>query len=299
MPPIGQPPHESRTASSSDPMEKPFYKHRWPYVVLGAAMLIAVASGVVLGRVMRFDLPDVRALEDYNPPVMTSVLARDASLVESFAEERRILIEYRDVPQAFLQALIATEDSNFYRHPGFDLKGIVRALWSDVRHMEMKQGASTLTQQLARNLFLHRDKTIRRKLQEVVLALEIERQYTKQEILHFYCNQIYMGHGRYGLEAASGHYFGKTANDLTLTEAATLAGLIQRPEVDLALPQPAAGAGATQLRPAQDGRRGLPERVRGLRGGGPAAGGGSAAPAGESRPVFRRGRAPLAAAGIR
>ena len=123
--PIGQPPHESRTASDPDPMHKPFYRHRWPYVVLGAAMLIAVASGVVLGRVMRFDLPDVRALEDYNPPVMTSVLARDDSLVESFAEERRILIEYRDVPPAFLQALIATEDSNFYNHPGFDLKGIM------------------------------------------------------------------------------------------------------------------------------------------------------------------------------
>lgn len=179
---------------------------------------------------MQFDLPDVRALQDYNPPVMTSVLANDDSLVESFAEERRILIEYRDVPPAFVQALIATEDSNFYNHPGFDLKGIIRALWSDLRHMEMKQGASTLTQQLARNLFLHRDKTIRRKLQEVVLALEIERQYTKQEILHFYCNQIYMGHGRYGIEAASGHYFGKSATELTLTEAATIAGLIQRPE---------------------------------------------------------------------
>lgn len=230
MPPIGQPPHESRIASNSDSMRKPFYKHRWPYVVLGTAMLLAVVSGVVLGQVMQFDLPDVRALEDYNPPVMTSVLARDDSLVESFAEERRILIEYRDVPPAFLQALIATEDSNFYNHPGFDLKGIIRALWSDLRHMEMKQGASTLTQQLARNLFLHRDKTIKRKLQEVVLALEIERQYTKQEILHFYCNQIYMGHGRYGLEAAAGHYFGKSASDLNLTEAATIAGLIQRPE---------------------------------------------------------------------
>jgi penicillin-binding protein 1A len=210
-------------------MQEPFYKRRWPYAVLGAGIVVAVISGVVLGQVMQFDLPDVRALEDYNPPVMTSVLASDGSLVESFAEERRILIEYRDVPPAFLQALIATEDSNFHNHPGFDLKGIIRALWSDLRHMKMKQGASTLTQQLARNLFLHRDKTIRRKLQEVVLALEIERQYTKQEILHFYCNQIYMGHGRYGLEAASRHYFGKSAIELTLTESTTLAGLIQRP----------------------------------------------------------------------
>ena len=229
MTPIGEPPHESRIPSDPHSMHKPFYKHRWPYAVLAGAVLLAAISGVVLGQVMQFDLPDVRALEDYNPPVMTSVLANDGSLVESFAEEKRILIEYRDVPSSFLQALIATEDSNFYSHPGFDLKGIIRALWSDLRHMKMKQGASTLTQQLARNLFLHRDKTIRRKLQEVVLALEIERQYTKQEILHFYCNQIYMGHGRYGLEAAAGHYFAKSATELTLTEAATLAGLIQRP----------------------------------------------------------------------
>jgi penicillin-binding protein 1A len=193
--------------------------------VLGAAL-----AGSVFGRFVQFDLPDVRALDDYNPPVMTTVLARDGSMIASFAEERRILIDLHDIPQAFLQALIATEDSSFYSHPGIDLKGILRALWSDLRHMKLKQGASTLTQQLARNLFLHPDKTIRRKLQEVVLAVEIERLYTKPEILRFYCNQIYTGHGRYGIEAASRHYFGKPASEMSLVESATLAGLIQRPE---------------------------------------------------------------------
>ncbi len=126
--------------------------------------------------------------------------------------------------------MISIEDSNFYRHTGIDFRGIARAVISDVRKMRLAQGASTLTQQLARNLFLHPEKTITRKIQEAVLALEIERQYTKQEILRYYANQIYMGHGRYGLEAASRYYFGKPARELSLVESATIAGLIQRPE---------------------------------------------------------------------
>jgi penicillin-binding protein 1A len=203
---------------------------RWPYVVLGAGLVLALISGASLGYFLRFDLPDVRALEDYNPPVMSKVLASDGTEVATFAEERRILIEYHDIPESFRQALIATEDADFYDHTGIDVKGIVRAAWSDLRRLRLEQGASTLTQQLARNLFLHRRKTIRRKLQEAVLALEIERQYTKEEILRFYCNQIYMGHGRYGLEAASRHYFSKPARELNLIESAVIAGLIQRPE---------------------------------------------------------------------
>ena len=227
MPPEGAPPPEP---ASVEPGPRPFYRRRGLYAVVALAAFLAALAGVLLGRFLQFDLPDVRALEDYSPPVMTRVMSRDGSMVAAFAEERRILIEYHDVPETFLQALIATEDSHFYHHPGVDLRGIARAAWSDVRHMRMKEGASTLTQQLARNLFLHPDKTIRRKLQEVVLALEIERHYTKQEILRFYCNQVYMGHGRYGLEAAARHYFGKSARELSLTEAATIAGLIQRPE---------------------------------------------------------------------
>ena len=203
---------------------------RWPLFGLGALVLLASASGASLGYFMRFDLPDVRALQDYSPPVTTRVLDSSGGLLDTFAEQRRILIDYRDIPVVFRTALLATEDSNFLRHTGIDFKGVVRAAWRDLTRLELAQGASTLTQQLARNLFLHRDKTIRRKLQEAVLALEIERQYTKQEILAFYCNQIYMGHGRYGLEAAARFYFDKPARELELAEAAMLAGLIQRPE---------------------------------------------------------------------
>jgi penicillin-binding protein 1A len=203
---------------------------RWPFRALLVGLVASATLGALAGYFMRFDLPDVRALEDYNPPQMTRVVAADGAMLETFAEQRRILIEYRDIPQVFLQALIASEDANFYRHTGIDLKGVLRAAWRDLRSLRLAQGASTLTQQLARNLFLKPDKTIRRKVQEALLALEIERQYTKQEILGFYCNQIYMGHGRYGLEAASRFYFGVPARELQLVEAATLAGLIQRPE---------------------------------------------------------------------
>ncbi len=182
-----------------------------------------------MGYFLRLDLPDVRALEDYNPPVMSRVLAVDHSTVATFAEQRRILIDYHDIPVSFQQALIAVEDSNFHRHTGIDFRGIARAAISDVRRMRLAQGASTLTQQLARNLFLHPQKTITRKVQEALLALEIERQYTKQEILRYYSNQIYMGHGRYGLEAAARYYFGKPARPQTHPQTATIARLEKRP----------------------------------------------------------------------
>jgi penicillin-binding protein 1A len=199
-------------------------------VVLSALTVLAAIAGTALGYLLRFDLPDVRALEDYSPPVMTRVLTPEGELVHTFAEERRILIEFREIPQVFQDALVSVEDADFHEHTGIDLKGVARAVWRDLQSLRLAEGASTLTQQLARNLFLHPEKTIKRKVQEAILALEIERQYTKEEILRFYANQIYMGHGRYGLEAASRHYFGKTARELTLPEAATLAGLIQRPE---------------------------------------------------------------------
>jgi penicillin-binding protein 1A len=220
----------SRRESSRESADRQPFHRRWPFRFIAVATVLAAILGAAGGYFMRFDLPDVRALEDYDPPQMTQVVAADGSTLDTFADQRRILIEYRDIPAVFRDALVAAEDAGFYRHTGIDLKGIVRAAWRDLRSLRLAQGASTLTQQLARNLFLKRDKTIRRKLQEALLALEIERQYTKQEILAFYCNQIYMGHGRYGLEAASRFYFGTPARELDLAEAATLAGLIQRPE---------------------------------------------------------------------
>jgi penicillin-binding protein 1A len=205
-------------------------RRRWPYVLVGGLLAFAALSGASLGYFLRLDLPNVRALEEYTPNVMTRVLASDGQVVDTFAEQRRILIDYREIPGYFREALIATEDKNFQSHPGIDFQGVLRAAWADVRDLKLSEGASTLTMQLARDLFLHRQKTWSRKIREALLALEIERYYTKEEILSFYCNQVYMGHGRYGLEAASRYYLDKPARELTLPESALLAGIIQRPE---------------------------------------------------------------------
>jgi len=199
-------------------------------LVLGALLLPAMLGGAAIGHGLKLDLPDVEALDRYTPPLNTRVLARDGATIGSFGEQRRTLLAQKDIPKVFLQALVAVEDSNFYQHGGLDFKGIARAAWHDLTTLSFQQGASTLTQQLSRNLFLKPDKTPRRKLQEMLLAMEIEQRYSKDEILRMYCNQVYMGHGRYGLEAASQFYFGKHAQELDLAESALLAGLIQRPE---------------------------------------------------------------------
>jgi penicillin-binding protein 1A len=199
-------------------------------LVLGALLLPAALGGVALGRGLKLDLPDVEALDRYTPPLNTRVVAADGTTIGSFGEQRRTLLAQKDIPKVFLQALVAVEDASFYEHGGVDLKGIARAAWHDLTTMSFEQGASTLTQQLSRNLFLKPDKTPRRKLQEMLLAMEIERRYSKDEILRMYCNQVYMGHGHYGLEAASQYYLAKHASELDLAESALLAGLIQRPE---------------------------------------------------------------------
>jgi penicillin-binding protein 1A len=203
---------------------------RWPVMLLLGVLVVAVAGGAGAGYFLKLDLPDIRGLDDYTPPLMTRVLAADGTPVGSFAQERRVLISYSEIPESFRAALIAVEDSRFLEHPGVDVHGVARAAWHDITRLRLAQGASTITQQLARGLFLTPAKVWKRKFQEMILALEIERNYSKQEILTFYCNQVYMGHGQYGLEAAARHYFGKAASELTLPESALLAGLVQRPE---------------------------------------------------------------------
>jgi penicillin-binding protein 1A len=190
----------------------------------------SAAAGAALALGLKSDLPDVRALESYTPPLNTRVLARDGSTIANYGEQKRILLSHEEIPDVFRKAVVAVEDASFYEHGGIDFRGIARAAWHDLLTLSLEQGASTLTQQLSRNLFLKPEKTVRRKVQEMLLALEIERRYTKDEILRMYVNQVYMGHGRYGLEAASQFYFGKHARDLTLPEAALLAGILQRPE---------------------------------------------------------------------
>jgi penicillin-binding protein 1A len=200
---------------------------RW----LAAGLFIGLGLGAVIGLVLsRFvDLPAVEALTSYRPAAATQVLARDGSLLGTFAAERRIPVGAEDIPKVFRDAVIAVEDANFYRHPGVDPQGMLRATIRNLLRWRWSQGASTITQQLARTLFLTREKIIHRKIQEMLLAIEIEQRFSKDQIFTFYANQVNFGHGNYGVEAASRFYFGKPANELTLPEAALLAGLPQRP----------------------------------------------------------------------
>ncbi|MCZ6669684.1 MAG: transglycosylase domain-containing protein, partial [Acidobacteria bacterium] len=206
----------------------PSSRRFWLRILAGFG--IAAAAGSVSGYLLTIDIPRVSRLEDYRPPIGTKIYSDVGEVLYEFAGQKRILIRYEQIPEVLRTAIIATEDSRFYHHFGIDPRSILRAAIKDVLSLRFAQGASTITQQLARNLFLQPDKTVWRKVQEAVLALQIEKVYTKEEILEFYCNQIYMGHGRYGLEAASRLYHGKHAADLTLAEAALLAGILQRPE---------------------------------------------------------------------
>ncbi|TNF46697.1 PBP1A family penicillin-binding protein [bacterium] len=176
-------------------------------------------------------MPQVEDLQIYEPSAVTTVFSDDGKPVRSLFVERRIPIPLQDIPNTLVQALIAVEDSRFYQHFGLDIKGILRALWRDIKSMKVVEGGSTLTQQLAKVLFLTPEKTIIRKLKEALLAINIERRYSKDEILTMYLNQIYLGEGAYGVEAAARTYFGKNAKDLNLAECSMIAGLPRSPSL--------------------------------------------------------------------
>ncbi len=193
-----------------------------------AAALLGTLSGVLFA--FADDLPEISALDDYKPNTITRLLARDGQVIGEFATERRVVIGYDDMSPFLRNAIIATEDADFEQHFGLSATRILVTLVNDVLKGEMA-GASTITQQLARNLFpIGFEKTVERKVKEAIIAIQLERRYTKREIFAFYANQIYFGHGAYGVEAASRMYFNKPAKDLTLEEAAMIAAIIQAPE---------------------------------------------------------------------
>jgi penicillin-binding protein 1A len=205
----------------------------WRRALLVGAPLVAVGflgaiAGSAATRFVR--VPRVSELETYRPDIITEIRAVDGSTIARYAIERRILISRSEIPVVVQNAVIATEDKNFYRHGGVDLRRTVSALFANVRQKTYAQGGSTLTQQLARAIFLSPRKTISRKVNEALVAFEIERRYSKDQILTMYVNEIYLGHGNYGFEAASHYYFGKSLKNLTLADAALLAGIVQRPE---------------------------------------------------------------------
>lgn len=195
-----------------------------------ALFVITAMAGSVSGLLFASagDMPQVSTLDDYAPSTITRVYAADGQVVGEFATQRRVVITYDQISPLLRQAIIAAEDQTFDSHLGLSIPRIVVTAIKDVMHRRLA-GASTLTQQLARNLFLTNEKTPSRKIREAILTIQIEKRYTKREIFTLYCNHIPWGHGTYGAEAASRLYFGKPAKDLTLEEAALLAGIIQRP----------------------------------------------------------------------
>jgi penicillin-binding protein 1A len=192
---------------------------------------LAVVTGALAGATLVYsvDLPQIQDLEHYRPSTTTDLYDRNDHIIGSFALERRVVIGYDDFAPVLRQAVISIEDKSFESHWGINVLRIAGAVVHDLRSHGRVQGASTLTMQLARNLFLSSERTAARKLQEAYLAIQIERAFTKQQIFTLYGNQIYLGSGMYGFEAASEFYFSKHAKDLTLTEAALLAGLPKGP----------------------------------------------------------------------
>lgn len=193
-------------------------------------LLVLFAAGTVAGVVYSYsrNLPDISRMADFQPQRTTRVYARDGELLETLYNQNRIWVPISKIPQRVRDAFVANEDHNFYVHHGVDFGGIARAALADYRH-EQFQGASTITQQLARALFLSNEVSVTRKIQEALLAMEIERYYTKDEILERYLNLIYFGSGAYGVEAAAHEYFGTDVGRLTVGQAALLAGLPAAP----------------------------------------------------------------------
>lgn len=207
-------------------------------IVLGLFAVTALL-GVVSGVLFAYspDLPEIEGLDDYVPGTITRVFARDGNLIGEFATQRRVIIGYDDIPDVLRNAIIAAEDGSFFEHNGFSIPAVIRTIITDVSRGELAQGASTLTMQLARNITvggerLGLEKSWERKLREIYYTFQLEKRYTKREILTLYANEMYLGtrtHAANGVEAASKLYFGKSAKDLQLGEAALIAGIFQSP----------------------------------------------------------------------
>jgi penicillin-binding protein 1A len=201
-------------------------------VALAFLLLCSIALGAACGLLFVYasDLPEIRALETYRPNVVTEIYADDGQMVGSFALQRRILMTYEQCPKILFSAVTSIEDQHFEDHWGIDFPRIAGAAYRNLLKGRKAEGASTITMQLAGNLFLDRsDRSFRRKMQEMLLSLQIERRYTKPQIFTMYANQVYLAHGNYGFAAAAQFYFGKPVSDLKLQEAALLAGMIRGP----------------------------------------------------------------------
>ncbi|MDO9111553.1 MAG: PBP1A family penicillin-binding protein [Desulfatirhabdiaceae bacterium] len=193
------------------------------------AIITGIAAGILFYFYINEDLPKISKLSDYHPPIVTTVYSDDNRKIGEFYKERRIVIPVSRIPQILKEAFIAAEDSRFYSHPGIDVIGIFRALLKNIEAGGVVQGGSTITQQVTKSFLLTPERSYTRKIKEAILAYRISKAFSKDEILFLYLNQIYLGHGAYGIEAASENYFGKPVTDLNIAECALLAGLPQAP----------------------------------------------------------------------
>ncbi|HDR15523.1 MAG TPA: PBP1A family penicillin-binding protein, partial [Desulfobacteraceae bacterium] len=193
-------------------------------------VLAVVGTAAYFWNLWSSNLPYIGTLKDYQPPVITEIYSADGEIIGSLWEERRIVKPLEQFPEHLIQAFIAAEDGRFFEHEGVDVKGIIRAFIKNLKAGRIEQGGSTITQQVTKSLLLQdTERTYRRKFREALMSLQLEKEFTKEQILFLYLNQIYLGQGAYGVESAARTYFGKGSSDLTLTESAILAGLPQAP----------------------------------------------------------------------
>lgn len=201
--------------------------------ILGGIVFLGLLAGGLAGAFygLVYDLPEINHLKQFKPSAVSTVYSADNRVITRFYLEKRFPVTLDTVPQHLIDALIVTEDRHFFTHSGVNIKAILRAVIQDIKARKLKQGGSTLTQQLAKTLFLSPEKSIIRKIREALLAVQIERRYTKNEILELYLNLIYLGSGAYGIEAASQTYFNTSVSGLTLGQGALIAGLPKAPSV--------------------------------------------------------------------
>ena len=202
------------------------------YLFYGTIFVLSVFAGLFLGGAYFYftkSLPKISSLKDYKPPIITTVYSDDNRKIGEFFKERRIIVPLEKMPQTLIDAFVAAEDARFYKHEGIDFFSVVRAFLKNIEAGTIIQGGSTITQQVAKSFFLTAERSYSRKIREAFLAYRIDQAFSKEEILFLYLNQIYLGHGAYGVGAAAENYFGKSVNELNLAECAMLAGLPQAP----------------------------------------------------------------------
>jgi len=201
----------------------------WSFLLATILVIGVAAAGVAVYVSISKDLPKITSLSDYHPSIITSVYSDDNRKIAEFFKERRIVMALSQMPSMLVDAFVAAEDSRFYKHRGIDLISIIRAFFKNLEAGTIVQGGSTITQQVTKSFLLTPERSYKRKLREAILAYRIDKKMSKEDVLYLYLNQIFLGHGAYGVQAASENYFGKSVKDLNLAECSMLAGLPQAP----------------------------------------------------------------------